>query len=194
MSKNKSKNQQYIKTDIDYERLADAIVKAHDRIAKTETKEKESQEKAEHDEWFNIIGYVEYPENENLLLRIWHSVKNDVAIFKSVITFKAKDAKKPRLSFELIRHGTSSIYGICKVILYLIALFFLSVLIWGVGSNKSYGLLSIPIFLFARIIRIAQLEVKNLKDKELLNTIFSANMTFVGTILAALSIILGIYG
>ena len=70
MPKNKSKNQQYIKTDIDYERLADAIVKAHDRIAKTETEEKERQEKAEHDEWFNIIGYVEYPENENLLLKI----------------------------------------------------------------------------------------------------------------------------
>ena len=52
MPKNKSKNQQYIKTDIDYERLADAIVKAHERIAKTEAKERESQEKAEHDEWF----------------------------------------------------------------------------------------------------------------------------------------------
>lgn len=97
-----------------------------------------------------------------------------------------------RLSFELIRHGTSAIYGICKVILYLIALFFLSVLIWGVGPNKAYGLLSIPIFMFARIIRIAQLEVKNLKDKELLNTIFSANMAFVGTVLAALSIIMEI--
>lgn len=92
MPKNKSKNHQYIKTDIDYERLADAIVKAHDRVVKTETKEKERQEKAEHDEWFNIIGYVEYPENENLLLKICHSVKSDVAIFKSVITFKAKDA------------------------------------------------------------------------------------------------------
>lgn len=194
MPKNKSKKQQYIKTDIDYDRLADAIVKAHERIAKTEAKEKENQEKAEHDEWFNIIGYVEYPENENLLLKICQSVKNDVAIFKSVITFKAKDAKKPRLSFELIRYGTSSIYGICKVILYLIALFFFSVLIWGVGSNKAYGLLSIPIFLFAHIIRIAQLEVENLKDKELLNTIFSANMAFVGTVLAALSIFIELLG
>ena len=194
MPKNKSKKQQYIKTDIDYERLADAIVKAHERIAKTEAKERESQEKAEHDEWFNIIGYVEYPENEHLLLKIWHSVKNDVAIFKSVITFKEKDAKKPRLSFELIRYGTSSIYGICKVILYLIALFFLSVLIWGVGPNKAYGLLSIPILMFASIIRIAQMEVKNLKDKELLNTIFSANMAFVGTVLAALSIFIELFG
>lgn len=104
MPKNKSKNQQYIKTDIDYERLADAIVKAHERIAKTEAKERESQEKAEHDEWFNIIGYVEYPENEHLLLKIWHSVKNDVAIFKSVITFKEKDAKKPKPSILYVKN------------------------------------------------------------------------------------------
>lgn len=144
-------------------------------------------------EWSMIMKYY-YPENEHLLLKIWHSVKNDVAIFKSVITFKEKDAKKPRLSFELIRYGTSSIYGICKVILYLIALFFLSVLIWGVGPNKAYGLLSIPILMFASIIRIAQMEVKNLKDKELLNTIFSANMAFVGTVLAALSIFIELFG
>lgn len=46
------------KTDIDYDRLADTIVKAHERIVKTEAKEKESQEKAEHDEWFNWLCRV----------------------------------------------------------------------------------------------------------------------------------------
>lgn len=64
MPKNKSKNQQYIKTDIDYDRLADAIVKAYERIVKTEAKEKESQEKLN-----TMNGYVEYPKNKKWLLR-----------------------------------------------------------------------------------------------------------------------------
>lgn len=65
-------------------------------------------------------------------------------------------------------------------------------LIINTGIDKIYSLLSVPIFLFARIIRIAQLEVENLKDKGLLNTIFSANMAFVSTILATLAIIIKI--
>lgn len=94
--------------------MAEAIIKAHQKIKDIETKELEKQSKDERNEWCKIIGYVEYPENEKWLLKKWHSVKNDVAILKSIITFKAKDAKTPRLSFELIRLGTSLIYGLCE--------------------------------------------------------------------------------
>ena len=38
MARNKSNNSQYIKTDIDYDKLAEAIVKAHKIIKDTEEK------------------------------------------------------------------------------------------------------------------------------------------------------------
>lgn len=193
MARSKSNNQQYLKADIDYDKLAEAFVKAQKKIKDTEEKEIENQLKDDRKEWLKIIGYVEYPESEKWLLKRWHSAKNDLAIFKSIITFKAKDAKKPRLTFELIRLGTSMIYGLSSLILYIIALFFLCTLFLLTGFDKVYSLLAIPAFLFARIIRIAELEVENLKDKELLNTIFTANMTFVGVILAAVAIIVEVF-
>lgn len=182
-----------INVDIDYDKLAETIVKAHKEIKETEEKEIEQQVTDDRKEWLRIIGYVEYPENEKWILKKWHSAKNDWATFKSIITFKANDAKTPRLSFELIRLGTSMIYGISSLILYIIALFFLSALIFLTGFDKIYSALAIPAFLFARIIRIAELEVENLKDRELLNTIFTANMTFVGVVLAAVAIIVEVF-
>lgn len=193
MSRNKSNNSQYIKTNIDYDKLAEAVVKAHKIIKDTEEKEREKQSKDDRKEWFKIIGYVEYSENEKWILKKIHSIKNDLALFKSIITFKAEDAKKPRLSFELIRLETSMVYGISSLLLYIIALFFLSTLIFLTGFNKIYSALAIPAFLFARIIRIAELEVENLKDRELLNTIFTANMTFVGVVLAAVAITIEVF-
>lgn len=193
MARNKSNNSQYIKTDIDYDKLAEAIVKAHQKIKDTEEKEAQRKEKKEREDWLNIIGCKEIKDDWTWRKKKWQSFKNDCATFKTIITFKAKDAKTPRLSFELIRLGTSMIYGISSLLLYIIALFFLSTLIFLTGFDKIYSALAIPAFLFARIIRIAELEIENLKDRELLNTIFTANMTFVGVVLAAVAIIIEVF-
>ena len=193
MARNKSNNSQYIKTDINYDKLAEAIVKAHKRIKDTEEKEAQRREKKEREDWLKTIGCKEIKDDWIWRKKKWQSFKNDYASFKSIITYKAKDAKTPRLSFELIRLGTSMIYVISYLILYIIAVFFLSTLIFLTGFDKTYSILAIPAFLFARIIRIAELEVKNLKDRELLNTIFTANMTFIGVVLAAVAIIVEVF-
>ena len=49
MARNKSNNSQYIKTDINYDKLAEAIVKAHKRIKDTEEKEAQRREKKERE-------------------------------------------------------------------------------------------------------------------------------------------------
>lgn len=195
MGKNKSNSQQYVKTDINYDKLAEAIVKAYKTIKTTEEKESEKQSKEERKEWLNIIGYKEYSEGENWLLKKWHSMKNDFATLKCIFTFKAKDAKTPRLTFELIRLGTGLIYGLCEFLLYLLGAFFVVspfVLQDTIPIDYAYIALGFLSVFFARIIRIAKLEVENIKDKELLNMIFSANMTFWGVILAVIAIIIQI--
>lgn len=50
MARNKSNNSQYIKTDINYDKLAEAIVKAHKRIKDTEEKEAQRREKKERED------------------------------------------------------------------------------------------------------------------------------------------------
>lgn len=193
MARSKSNNSQYIKTDIDYDKFAEAIVKAHKIIKDTEEKEAQRKKKKEREDWLNIIGYKEINDDWTWYKKKWQSFKNNCSTIKSIITFKAQDAKTPRLSFELIRLLTSMVYGISSFILYIIAVFFLLTLIFLAGFDKIYSVLAIPTLLLARIIRIAELEVENLKDRELLNTIFTANMTFVGVILATVAIIIEVF-
>lgn len=196
MSRNRSTNSTYVRTDIDYDKLAEAIVKAHKEIKTSEEKEAKKQEKEERKEWYRIIGYKEIDENWTWRRKKWQSFKNDCATLKSVFTFKAENAKTPRLAFELMRLGTGMIYGICEWTLYLLGMFFIvfpfiskDVFFLDYG-NIGLGFLSI---FFGKIIRIAKLEVENVKDKEMLNMIFSANMTFVGVILAVIAIVISLF-
>ncbi len=185
-----------VKQEIDYDKLADAIVKAQIDFKVYEKNEAEKQEEIDRKNWRKIIGYKEIEENWTRRKKKWQAFKNDCATLKSVFTFKAENAKTPRLAFELMRLGTGMIYGICEWTLYLLGMFFIvfpfiskDVFLLNYG-NIGLGFLSI---LFGKIIRIAKLEVENVKDKEMLNMIFSANMTFVSVILAVIAIVISLF-
>ena len=65
--KRQAKSQNYlenINVDIDYDKLADAIVKAHKEIKDTEKKEIEQQVNEERKEWLRIIGHVELDQSQ----------------------------------------------------------------------------------------------------------------------------------
>ncbi len=193
MSKNKSNNSTYVRPDIDYNKLAEAIVKAHKKIKETEEKDAKRREKEERKEWLDIIGYKEIELNLPWHKKKLQSIKNDFATLKVVFTFKAENAKTPRLTFELMRLGTGLIYGISEWLLYLLGAFFIaSPFIMKDKYFFDYGNIGIGFLsiFFGKIIRIAKLEVENVNDKEMLNTIFSANMTFVGIVLAIIAIVI----
>lgn len=191
-NKNKPNQQQYLKTDIDYDKLAEAIVKAHKKIKAQEEKEAEDKRNTERQEWLKIIGCRDYPDNEKWLRRKWHEFKNNCAVLKTLFTFKKKDAKTPRLSFELMRLGATAVYGICELLLYMMAVSFV---VYTIIANETAGSIYLSVaygfitVLFARIIRIARFEIENIKDKEMLNTIFSATMAFIGVVLAVIALI-----
>lgn len=191
-NKNKSNQQQYLKTDIDYDKLAEAIVIAHQKIKAKEEKEAEDKRNTERKEWLEAIGCKPFSENEKWIKRQLYSLRNVGATIISLFTFKRKNAKNPRLSFELMRLGATAVYGICELMLYILAVSFVVYMIIANGTAGSiclavmYGFIAV---LFARIVRIARMEVENCKDKEMLNMVFSANMTFVGTVLTAISLV-----
>lgn len=193
MGKKKSNNSQYIRTDIDYDKLAEAIVKAHQKVQDIEEKCAERKDKEERKEWQKTIGYIEYPETEKGFLKKWHSMRNDWAVFCSAMTFKAEYAKKPRVAFELMRLATSSLYRLCEILLYILGLAIMFVAVCA-ATISPIGFACIPIgtiaWFFARIVRIAKLEVENITDKDILNTLFGANMTFLGVILAMVAIVI----
>lgn len=185
-----------VKQEIDYDKLADAIVKAQIDFKVYEKNEAEKQEEIDRKNWRKIIGYEVIDQNWTWRKKKWQAIKNDWATLKSVFTFKVENAKTPRLTFELMRLGTGMIYGICEWTLYLLGMFFIvspfiskDAFLLNYG-NIGLGFLSI---LFGKIIRIAKLEVENVKDKEMLNMIFSANMTFVSVILAVIAIVISLF-
>ena len=77
MARNKSNNSQYIKTDINYDKLAEAIVKAHKRIKDTEEKEAQRREKKEREDWLKTIGCKEIKDDWIWRKKKWQSFKND---------------------------------------------------------------------------------------------------------------------
>lgn len=185
-----------VKQEIDYDKLADAIVKAQIDFKVYEKNEAEKQEEIDRKSWRKIIGYEEIDQNWTWRKKKWQAFKNGVFTLKAIFFFKAENAKTPRLTFELIRLGTGMIYNLCEWCLYCLCFLFI-IAIFSLKANIftaiEYTVLAIMSAIFGKIIRIAKLEVENIKDKEILNMIFSANMAFVGVILAAIAIIIEVF-
>jgi len=110
----------------------------------------------------------------------------------SAVCFDKKNAKKPRVTFNLLRMLLSTIFGVCEWGLY--GLSIMSVYT-AFNSGSSKGLISMAIFsfLFARIFRIAKFEVENLKDQSLIVTIFSTMTSFVAMMIAIIALFLQIF-
>lgn len=179
--------------EIDYDKLAEAILNAHDKIKEKERKKQDEEAKKQQTEWHRKIGYIEYPKDEKWTKRYIHNIRNFFVLLWTTLTFKSEYADKPRVSFELMRLATESIFGFYEFLLYVSAvLMFCALIVSRFSVQSCLGCLPLGfvLVLFARFFRIARLEADNMTDKETLNTIFSANLAFIGAILAVVAIIL----
>lgn len=179
--------QTIVSRDIDYDKLADAIVEANDRIRLKEEKAEIKQHEQLRQEWQNVLGYKEYPKDEGVFKRKIHEIRNDFCILKSAIFFKEEDVQNTNVLYSLLNSVTASIFAVCEIVVYIITLL---LLIMPFILKSCYFLFSLAFlsFIYARLIRIAKLEVKQIKSIDKLNNIFSAMMTFIATVLAAIAL------
>lgn len=183
------------KIEIDYDKLAMAIVKAHQISAENEKTNSLKQEQKSKQEWNDIIGYKEYPENEKWFLKRIHSIKNNLTIFVKTIFFKKENAKADYITFSLLKMVLSGLVGLIKLIFYIFVVVLLLLTFFRIEDTHIYLTFKIEylsyafgFFIIARILRIAVFEVENMKDRTLLMSILSVLISIIAAILALVAL------
>lgn len=177
------------KVEIDYDKLAEAIEKAHNRIKEQDRIEQCDEQKQLEAQWHKAIHYKEYPETRNVILRKIREIRNIIAVLFSVIFFRRKFAKDDIVTFGLMRMAISSLFGIIKWLLYVVALCMLLGSFYSFEEYKwiiqpIYILYSFIILVFARLFRVAAYEVENMNDRQNLIGILSALSAFLALIIS----------
>lgn len=190
--KQQSKPQNYIENinvDIDYDKLAKAIVSAQNQVDDDKAKEHERQHKERLKEWHKIVHYKECSENSGKIKVFLYNIRNAICGFYALITFKRRNAKNDHTTFSLLQFATSSLFDVIRLLLYIITAF---IVLAVIQNNKPiwliYGLGS---FTFARMFRVASFEIDNMKDRQYLIAIFSAITSFLALIIAIIALFKG---
>lgn len=199
--KNKKKQSSAVTTinnniELDYDKLAAAIIRAHERIKEQDELSKSAKDATAKADWHRIIGYKEYPENENALKRIFHSIRNTLSILWHIIFFKEKNAKGDTATFALLKLVTSFIFSLCKWFLFVLS-FVCLIATFLCFSDKSatlrspptYFMLSLLSFTISRVFRMAAFEIDKLTDRNYLIGILSATTCFLALIVAIIALL-----
>lgn len=199
--KQQSKSQNYIENinvDIDYDKLAKAIIKAQNQVDEDKAKEHERQKEERLKEWHKIVHYKECPENSGRTKRFLYSIRNAILGFWSLCTIKKENINEDKMTFALLQLAGSSIFSVISFLLYIIT-FAIIVFLLSDSMNDNILANAQPVFavyailtlLFASIFRIAAFEIEKIKNKDYLISIISVTTSIVAMIVAIIALFQG---
>ena len=196
--------------EIDYDKLAQSIIKAHNEISRLEEEKRKKEEEKEKIEFekqtaerkierHKVIGFKEYPKGENLFFKIIHLFRNFVSVFFHFLFFKKENVISDSATYSIIQTTTIIIYTIIKWFLYLLSLicFLMTFFTWNTQLNAfSYNTIfkaeyiyySLFLFVIARAFRIAIFEIDCIEDRNYLFTIFTSTTSFLAMLIAIISL------
>lgn len=178
--------------EIDYDKLANAIVKAQDEAntetiknaiiqAQEEIKSKEFEKiKLKTEQWQNAIG-----NNKNKPECI-----NDLKFLLKLLAIRKKEVIADFANNALLKIAASILYWLFEYILYILCI----VIVVTCAINFSCVLLTIAIlfdvlvFIIARIIRIARFEIDYINDKNYLISIISTSASVFALVVTIVTI------
>lgn len=184
-------------TAIDYDKLANAIVKAQKEIdeesiktaiieANKEIKKEKLAEKEKlQAEWQNIIDYDEEAS----------SFKNDMKVLKSIFCMKKENAITLVANNLLLKLSLIGFYRLLEISFYILAVISIVLAVKFYTNSLAIGFAVLTIVIgvmFARIIRIARFELENIEDKNYLASLFAAVMSFLAVIIAIVTLVVTI--
>ena len=175
--------------EIDYEKLADAIVAAHERI------EKKAARTSEEDirNWKEVIGRKDYSHVKNRVKRACLNGLNFGRCTLKLLFLKKKDAKTDRVTFVLLKTLLVDTFSLAKWFLYLLSFVLIFSSFYDLAQkrfafNGSYIVYALFAWIIARLFRLAALEVDNMEDRNYLLAIFSSVTSFIAMILALIAL------
>lgn len=193
---NKKPQKIIVKQEIDYDKLADAIVKAQKIIKDDENEEIKEQEKQKRENWQKAIGYKKYDDDKaKFYVKAGHRVRNFFSVLFHFIFFSEKKATTDTVTFGLLQMATSGIFKLCSGILVFLSLIFV-LMSFAMMKEKElifkfqpeYLGYAVPTFLFSKFFKISSFEVANLKDRNYVIAIFSATTCFFAMVFALIAL------
>ncbi len=185
MAKKKDKSQiinniQELNLEIDYDKLAQAIVKAKQIEEENAAKKKA----ADLEEWKKILGVNKYEDKKGIKKK-FYVFCNNVKVFFNLIFFSKKKKVRVSMTGAFMQSITATFFHLIKVMLWILSLAFIGVCIYHV--NMAFGLLNyvcyigfaIIAFMLASIFRLMAIETEQITDRERVLGIFTAVMSVI---------------
>lgn len=185
MAKKKDKSQiinniQELNLEIDYDKLAQAIVKAKQIEEENAAKKKA----ADLEDWKKILGVNKHEDKKGIKKKIYVFC-NDVKVFFNLIFFSKKKKVRVSMTGAFMQSITATFFHLIKVMLWILSLAFISVCIYH--GNMAFGLLNyvyyigfaIIAFMLASIFRLMAIETEQITDRERVLGIFTAVMSVI---------------
>ena len=171
------------RVEIDYDKLAQAIVKAN-QLSKEE--EKAAIENAKKEIIANRMKALGEKDFSHIKNGIWRSIRttlNKAKVFLRLLFVPKEIAKNLSAVDSLFKLIASLFFGVVRMVLYLIVGYF--VIFTFVHKMPILLLYGVSIFILAQLVRIAQIEVEHMEDRGYL-------MAISGTIIAIASLVVAI--
>lgn len=185
---------------IDYDKLAEAIVKANKIIKEDEQNLALKQKEQENKEWNETMGYKIYPEDETGIKKVFHSILNSIVVCWNTFNLNPRKIKDDTVVFLLMQSVVSSFFSVLKIILYLGAALFLLLFVlsffpdyaWSISHKILSLVICIFLFIYGKMFRLAALEIDNMTDRQYVVGIFSGLSAFLALIVAIISLIVAV--
>ena len=186
-------NIESVNVDIDYDKLAEAIVKAQKIEKEHQIKEKEQA----FVEWRNSLGYKEYL-NKNKIAKNFLTIGNRIKVFFKLM-FISKN-KKIETSFSAIFLQTLLVgfFNFLKHATLLSSILFIGFMFYHpeIDFEKYHyivlSVLAILSFLYSRFFRLISIEIDQMNDKEQLLSLFTAVVAIIPLVEIAFNFLKGV--
>lgn len=180
-------------TEIDYDKLAKAIVKAQQEADnQKEIEKKETEEKQRK----NIIAkrkeILKEQDFSNIKCRLWRFIRtffNTWRVYINIMRLSKENIKYFSAVDSLINIANALLFRIFRIVLYLVALFAV-ILIFFKMNIVVCVVVAFASFSIAQLIRIAENEVENMTERDYAVAIFSGLISVMSLIVSVISIII----
>lgn len=187
--------QNKIVVDIDYEKLADAIVHASHKIEQEKEEKLQEEQSIQKNNWELALKCKRY-NGTNVFHKIFDCLTRPFRTIWGILTFRKKDATFENATYALFRMCNEYLLASYQYLFYFLTLC-CGICILGYDVVSQYVNIGIGVYIsflvlfliIAQTIRIAKLEAMNSQNKETIKIIFDSIVSFTAMVFAIAAVL-----
>lgn len=181
--------------EIDYDKLAEALIKAETKVQEENQKKEKEKHKIMQTQWEKALKCSRY-RGDKKILKVLDWLTRPFRIIFGIVTFKKKNATTENATYALFRMCNEYLLSIYQYSFYFLTLC-MGICIWNYDEFSKlfsikiggYASLGVLFFIIAQTIRVAKLEAANSQNKETITTIFNSIVSFTAMVFAVIAVI-----